>query len=246
MTFSGWRLRIYDVLPSTSDLCRALADAGEEEGLAVLARRQSAGRGSRGRGWVSEPGQLALSVLLRPATPARLLGQWSLLAGVALAEALAPLLPDPACLMLKWPNDVLVSGRKLAGILIDADPAGGWLVVGLGANLTHAPVLAERETAAIGPTSPPPEQVAAEVLDRLAHWYGVVEAEGFAGVRAAFLARAPRQGSGMTLRLPHARLAGRFAGIDEQGGLLLEADGAVRSFAVGEVLLGDAPHLAEG
>jgi BirA family transcriptional regulator, biotin operon repressor / biotin---[acetyl-CoA-carboxylase] ligase len=125
-----WRLRVHEVLPSTSDLCRSLAADGEPAGLAVLARRQTRGRGSRGRDWESPPGNLFLSVLLRPAGRARDAAQWSLLAGVALGEAFAAYLPDASMLRLKWPNDVLVGGKKIAGILVDssADAAGmvGW------------------------------------------------------------------------------------------------------------------------
>ena len=92
----GWRLQTHEVLASTSDFCRERAAAGEPEGFAALARRQTQGRGSRGREWESPVGNLFLSVLLRPAERARDAGQWSLLAGVALAEALAAHLPATA------------------------------------------------------------------------------------------------------------------------------------------------------
>ena len=117
---SDWRLRRYASLPSTSDLCVRLAREGEPEGVAVLAERQTAGRGSRGRTWESPPGSLCLSVLLRPRRdPASASGQWALLAALALHDALAPHAP-PGALSLKWPNDVLVAGRKAGGILLDA------------------------------------------------------------------------------------------------------------------------------
>jgi BirA family biotin operon repressor/biotin-[acetyl-CoA-carboxylase] ligase len=139
----GWRLRIHEALPSTSDLLLQLAAAGESEGLAVMARRQSAGRGRDGRVWESPAGNLYISVLLRPGGPAREAPQWALLAAVALAEALSGFVPDPSALRLKWPNDLLLGGAKCAGVLAEASatPEGRteWLVLGMGANLVVAP-----------------------------------------------------------------------------------------------------------
>jgi BirA family biotin operon repressor/biotin-[acetyl-CoA-carboxylase] ligase len=238
----GWRLAVYDSLPSTSDLCRARALEGEAEGLAVLARCQTQGRGSRGRTWQSPPGNLYLSLLLRPDAPAREAGQWSLLAGVALADALAPLLPEPAALTLKWPNDVLLRGHKLAGILIDsAADTAGWLeflVVGIGVNLTVAPELPDRPTARLADVAAPPapEELARCLLDHFGRWLDRRAAEGFAAVRAAWLARGPTEGAAITLRLGEATLRGTFSGLDSDGSLLLAAEGRVRAFSVGEVL----------
>ncbi len=181
-----WRLQVHEAIGSTSDHCAALAAAGEPAGLAVLALRQTSGRGSRGRGWQSPIGNLSLSVLLRPSGTLGDAGSWPLLVGIAVAEAARPLLPDPAALSLKWPNDVLLRGRKLAGILIDTalDQAGGlrWLIIGIGANLAVAPEVPGRVTACLpdeGVAPPPPEAFARDVLDRLAHWHSVLLRRGF-------------------------------------------------------------------
>jgi BirA family transcriptional regulator, biotin operon repressor / biotin---[acetyl-CoA-carboxylase] ligase len=238
-----WRLKIYEALPSTSDFCRNLAGLGEPDGLAVMARRQTAGRGSRGRGWRSLPGNLALSALLRPRESAREAAQWSLLAGVALAEALAPFLPTGPVPVLKWPNDVLLGGGKLAGILIDAETdAHGrleWVVVGIGVNLLHAPEVEGRAVAAVAEhaAAPAPEDVAQSVLTRLAHWRRVREADGFAPIRAAFLAHAQAPGTPITLRLGDTVREGAFAGLDEDGSLLVRSGGQMEAFAAGEILL---------
>jgi BirA family biotin operon repressor/biotin-[acetyl-CoA-carboxylase] ligase len=239
----AWRLDIHETLPSTSDRCRARAAEGEPEGLAVLARRQTQGRGSRGRDWQSPAGNLSLSVLLRPRERARDAAQWSLLAGVALAEALADHLPDPAAPRLKWPNDVLLGGRKLAGILVDssadADGMVEWLVIGLGVNLAVAPDVPGRAVACLADVAAPPspERFAEALLARLDHWRHVRVTAGFAPIRAAWLARAPALGSGVTLRRGEELLGGNFAGLGEDGSLLLARDGSVRAFAAGEVLL---------
>jgi BirA family transcriptional regulator, biotin operon repressor / biotin---[acetyl-CoA-carboxylase] ligase len=239
----AWRLKIHEVLPSTSDLCRTLASAGEPEGLAVLARRQTLGRGSRGRGWDSAAGNLFLSMLLRPRERARDAGQWSLLAGVALAEALTPLLPHPARLRLKWPNDLLLGDGKLAGILVDSSAdAGGmldWLVIGVGVNVAVAPEVPGRAVAALADVmvSPAPELVADLFLAALDRWRRVRLFDGFAPVRAAWLARAPDLGDRISLKVGEQRLGGGFAGLGEDGSLLLHTGGKVNAFSTGEVLL---------
>jgi BirA family biotin operon repressor/biotin-[acetyl-CoA-carboxylase] ligase len=239
----AWRLAVHETLPSTSDLCRTLALAGEPEGFAVLARRQTAGRGSRGRQWESPAGNLHLSVLLRPREPARNAAQWALLAAVALGDALAPLLPEEQALALKWPNDVLLRGRKLAGVLAEsaATPEGGleWLVIGIGVNLAVAPEVPGRAAACLAELAAPPapEALARDLLARLAGWHRRRVLESFAPVRAAWLQRGPVPGAGVTLRLGAATLSGGFAGLGEDGSLLMQTGGRVRAFTAGEVLV---------
>lgn len=238
----AWRLRTYEALPSTSDLCASLAAAGEPDGLAVLAMRQTASRASRGREWTSPAGNLALSVLLRPVGPAVEAGQWALLAAVALIEALAHHQPA-ARLSLKWPNDVLRDGNKLSGILVDSaasqDAQGrgrlDWLVIGFGANLGPAPDLPDRRAAGLDAAATPAE-VTATLLDRLTHWRRIRTLEGFAPVRHAWLARAHPPGTHLRVRAGAAEIAGQFAGLDDDGALLLQSGGRVRAFSTGEIL----------
>lgn len=239
---AAWRLRRYEVLASTSDLCVSLAEAREPEGLAVLALRQTGARGTRGRGWVSPPGALALSVLLRPRGRTADAGQWALLAAVAFAEALARHAPSPetgGAIRLKWPNDLLLDGRKLGGILIEAASGEGgelaWLVIGFGANLGGAPELEEREAAGLG-SAAGPDEAAASLLERLEHWRRVRLLEGFAPVRRAWLDRAHPPGTHLRLRVGGQELGGAFAGLSDDGALLLQANGRVHAFHTGEVL----------
>ncbi len=237
-----WRLQNFDSIASTSDLCRSLAAAGEPEGLAVLARRQEKGRGSRGRGWVSVPGNLFLSVLLRPGGAVRDSGMWSLLAGVALAEAAANWVPADR-LTLKWPNDLLLDDAKMAGILIDSsgDAERGLtsLVIGFGVNLAGAPEVAGRRTVAVAAVAaaPSPEDFAAVLLERVGHWYGICRSDGFASVRAAWLERAQPLGAAMTLALPDRAVSGEFAGVGPDGSLRLRVCGETLGFSVGELQL---------
>jgi BirA family biotin operon repressor/biotin-[acetyl-CoA-carboxylase] ligase len=233
-----WRLEIYGELPSTSDLCIARADAGEAEGLAVLARRQTSGRGRSGRVWQAPDGNLNLSVLLRPTERDARPGPWSLIAALALHDALRPH-AGGALLTLKWPNDVLLAGGKLAGILIDsalgADGRLAWLVLGMGANLAAAPDLADRPTACLPAPAPTPETVAAAVLDGLTRWRSLHLARGFAAVREAWLARAHPVGTPLSVRAGASLLAGHFAGLAEDGSILLRIGETIRTIPAGEV-----------
>jgi len=229
----AWRLRHHVSLPSTSDLCIGLANQGEPEGLAILADRQTQGRGSRGRLWTSPPGALCLSLLVRPRDPARDAGHWALLAALALYDALVPL--APAELSLKWPNDLLRNGQKLGGILLDAATnAHGldWLVIGIGANLGTAP-----PGAAALPANP--ATTAPAILAGITAWYRRRLLEGWSAIRTAWLARAHPVGTPVRVRAGGTDVAGAFDGLAEDGGLLLRAAGRVRSFPTGEILLAE-------
>lgn len=242
MSRAGWRLSVFPSLPSTSDHLRGLAEAGEAEGAAILAFQQTAGRGSRGRSWVAPAGNLNLSVLLRPDWPAGMNGVWALIAGLALQNALADYVPAPHGLHLKWPNDVLLDGRKCAGILIDADvSAGGRLrsmIIGFGANLVAAPAMPNRETACLAEAGrqPSPEQVAKQVLAGLDHWRSVAEHQGSPTIIESWMAQAQPIGTALTVTTGGVSAQGRFAGLDEHGILLLNTDAGRRTFSTGDVL----------
>jgi BirA family biotin operon repressor/biotin-[acetyl-CoA-carboxylase] ligase len=237
-------------LPSTSDHVRALARNGEPDHLAVMARRQTAGRGSRGRSWQSPDGNLSLSLLLRPAEAPRDVGQWALLAGLALAEALGAAADDR--IRLKWPNDVLLEGHKLAGVLVDAesDVAGGvaWIVIGLGVNLAQAPALADRTAAALG-CDLAPETLARRVMQCVSARYRQRVLGGFAPIRAAWSHLAQPLGTAMTVKLPRGAVMGRFAGLNEDGNLLLQTpDDGIETIVAGEIWTSapaNAPHVKE-
>jgi BirA family biotin operon repressor/biotin-[acetyl-CoA-carboxylase] ligase len=230
----GWRLRIEESLPSTQDVVVRQAVAGEPEGLALLARRQTGGRARDARVWDSPPGNLYISVLLRPGGPAREAPRYALLAAVALAEALARFLPDPGLIRLKWPNDLLIGDAKLAGILTEsaADAAGriDWVVFGLGANLAEAPEVPGRRTACLAPHAPPPEAATAALLRQIDLWRG----RGFAAVRQAWMARGPAMGERLLLRAGTRRVEGIYAGLAEDGSLLIDTGAGPRPFTSGE------------
>ena len=215
-------LEIAEALPSTSETLKARAQAGAAE-QALFARRQTAGRGRMGRSWVSPEGNLHLSILLHPRAPFTP-GHWALLAAVALLETTAAHLPDPARLTLKWPNDLLLDGAKLAGILLDAGHAGPvpWLVIGIGMNLVAAPTDLGRPTAALAQHTSPPDPVAFAhaLLQTMQTWRARYDAEGFPPIRSAWLRHGPRPGASLQ---PGAS----FHGLAEDGALLADTPAGV-------------------
>lgn len=238
---AAWRLQVFDSLDSTNEEVRRQAETGAAEGLAVLARQQTAGRGRRGRTWESPPGNLFLSLLLRPkASPAQA-ATLSFLTAVALLEAL-DLAAPPATLTCKWPNDVLVNGAKIAGILLESrtTPDGmlGWVTVGIGVNLAWHPTEAPYPVTSLAAhgVSVTPEDFAKWLLARYGYWYGRWQAEGFAPVRTAWLSRAQGLGQPVIVRLPDSELRGRFVALDDSGALLLELpDGRRQTVTAGDV-----------
>jgi BirA family biotin operon repressor/biotin-[acetyl-CoA-carboxylase] ligase len=225
---------------STSDRLKTLARAGASEWTAVLADSQSGGRGREGRSWASPPGGLYLSILLRPRfAHASVL---PLAAGVAVAEAVGE---HGAQVALKWPNDVLLGGRKLAGILAEsASGAGGldWVALGIGVNaavdVAGLPEGLRESAASLASAGGAPDvaALAASVLCRLRVWYDALAASP-AAIVAAWRRRAvPWWGEDVELRTGAESLRGRLLDVDEDGALRLQlADGSARRVVSGEV-----------
>ncbi len=232
-------------IDSTSDELKRRADLGSPE-QALRADHQSGGRGRLGRAWHSPPGNLHMSVLLRPGPIARP-GHWALLAAVAVAETLDAFLPDDARrrIRLKWPNDVMLDGAKLAGVLLET--GGGdspWLVIGIGANLVHAPD-AGRPTACLADHVPAPLPAplpalepaiaATRLLARLDVWRARYDLDGFPPIHAAWLARGPAPGSPVAAGAGPCRVQGSFHGIRDDGALLLDHEGRTIAIVTGDV-----------
>lgn len=214
---------------STNDDAKRLAAEGAAEGTLVWADAQTAGRGRRGRRWQSPAGNLYGSLILRPPVPIAMAGQIGFAAALAITDALIELLPLGAAVSCKWPNDVLIGGRKAAGLLLETaarpDGATAWLVVGLGINVASHPAAVEfpaTSLAAAGGTASVVHVLAAfcrHFLDRYVAWRD----RGFAALRADWLARAAGLGQPIRVRLDDRTLEGTFAGLDEEGALLLHS-----------------------
>ncbi len=237
---SGYHLVRFDTLESTNDEAKRLARSGAADGTVVWARTQTAGRGRRERIWNSEPGNLFCSVLVDPGCPPAQAMQLSFVAAVALADIVEARVPRGTPVECKWPNDVLINGRKAAGILLElvAGHHGGRLVVGIGVNAAHAPDIAgvaATSLAAEGCSETDPGRLLEGLCRRFAHWRGRWSGSGFAPVRAAWLTRAKGIGAPLTVRLARESFHGTFAGLDEDGALLVAAASGVRRVASGEV-----------
>ena len=222
-------------IDSTNEEARRRAEAGEPGPLWITAARQTAGRGRRGRTWQMAEGNLAATLLLRCGGDA---AQLSFVAALAVADLAAHFAPA-ANIAVKWPNDVLADGRKLAGILLEAGqhPAP-WIAIGMGVNLTAFPPGTEfpaTAIAALGVVPPSPDAALAVLMDRFAHWHHRWREEGFAPLRAAWLARAQGLGNPIRARLPHEERRGLFEGIDASGALLLREGAGVTAIQAGEV-----------
>ncbi len=235
----------HDTLSSTNDEACRLADEGAAAGTVVWAHRQQAGRGRRGRRWQSPEGNLFFSVILRPAAPPALAAQLSLVTAVAMAETLSGLLPDDARVEQKWPNDVLIDGKKIAGILLESSGAAAdrvdWVVLGCGVNIAVAPgdtTLPATSLAEAGAGLLDRKAVLMALLDSLRRWCAEWETAGIAPVRTAWLARARGLGEEITVRLPHHEFKGQFLDMDDSGALILRlADGSEKAVTAGDVFL---------
>ncbi len=231
----GWTLVALDSVGSTNDEAARLADAGAPEGTVVWSRQQTGGRGRRGRQWASPPGNLYSSTILRPDCAAPRAAELGFVAALAVADIVPPGRP----LRVKWPNDVLVDGGKVAGILLESAIGQTGqvqhVVAGIGVNVGFAPQLPEmryRGAALGGSVEAALEKLTAALAARLAEW----RRDGFATVRAAWLAKAGPLGAEVDVKLGEQLVHGRFAGLDREGALLLETAAGPRKIVSGELL----------
>jgi len=235
---AGYDGLILEEVDSTNEEARRRI--GAPRPLWIAARRQTAARGRQGRGWESPAGNLAATLLLpSDAAPAEL-AKLSFPAALAVADLFEHFAPE-AAIATKWPNDVLLNGKKAAGILLENfGPGAGRranLAIGIGINLAHHPDPAE--------TRWPPSSLAAEtgrtpgfdealevLAARLAHWLG---AGDFAAIRAAWLARAARLGEAIEARLPDRTLTGIFEDVDMDGTLVLRTPRGTERIAAADI-----------
>jgi BirA family biotin operon repressor/biotin-[acetyl-CoA-carboxylase] ligase len=237
---AGVRHKPYDTLGSTNAEALALARAGERGPLWITAKTQTAGRGRRGNAWVSAPGNLFATLLLAEPSPQAQAPQLSFVAALSLHDAVGTCAPQLAPqLNVKWPNDLLLGGKKCAGILIEGDTGQNFAVaIGLGVNCaSHPPQTAHPATdlAEAGAELMPNhllDALAAAMARRLAQWR---RGEGFAAIRSDWLKRAAGLGHDIRVRLPEREMAGRFEGLDDAGCLLLKTAAGVITVAAGEV-----------
>jgi BirA family transcriptional regulator, biotin operon repressor / biotin---[acetyl-CoA-carboxylase] ligase len=240
---AGIRLIVHDVIGSTNAEALLKARLGERGPLWITAAQQTAGRGRRGRPFVSERGNLYASLLLTDPSPADRAAELSFVVALAVRDAvcaLAPILVPRV--RFKWPNDMICDGAKFAGILVEGESAPGRplaAVVGIGVNCAQHPSGMEypaTDLAAAG-TAVAPEALfralSGSMLVRLAEWD---RGRGFGAIRAAWLARSVGLGEIIRVSLPGRVLQGRFEDLDDTGRLLLRReDGALEVITAGDI-----------
>ena len=239
---------LLDQIDSTNAEARRRAEAGEPGPLWIVARRQTAGRGRRGRAWESDTGNLFATLLTMTRKQPAEAAQVTFVAALAIADLLDRYAP-PSVVTIKWPNDVMLAGEKASGVLVEsgAHASGGlWLAVGLGVNLAHAPAGTERPATALahhlrGDISAPPtvEVAARELADSFTAWQDRWETLGFEPVLDAWRARTPGLNGPAVARLGHETIEGRAEGVEADGALRLRlADGSLRLVSAGDVFFG--------
>lgn len=227
---------------STQDIVRVAAAEGAAEGFVAVTDHQTDGRGRRGRTWDDEPGQsLMFSLLLRPTAPTHALAPLALVIGIGLCEAL------PVAARLRWPNDIVVGGAKVAGILAELEtPAGGdrYVIAGVGINANtprdRLPVTDRLPaTSLLVETGRPCDRLALlhDVTESITTAYRTWEESGFAALRERFAALDDLAGHDVALQLGGEAVTGRASGIDDAGRLIVVlTDGSERRLDAGEVV----------
>ena len=249
-----YNLIALDQIGSTNDEAKRLAAKGEDvcpDGTLVWAKSQTAARGRRGRTWESLDGNLFLSLVLRPDVPAMEATQLGYVAALAMYDTIGELCPAGYEAHCKWPNDVLLNGKKFCGILMEAsgNTKGmlDWLVLGLGVNVTQHPKDVDYPTTSFhgeGANHITREAVLVSFARNFLLWTRCWLDDGFATIRENWLWRAKGLDQEINVRLENETLSGIFTGVDETGALLLRqvenTGSTIRAITVGDVFFPDA------
>ena len=228
---------------STNDEARSRAENGASAGTIVWAKQQNSGRGRRGRAWISPSGNLYCSIVLRPQVSPAIAAQLSFVTALALGEGLQESLPTSVTLEYKWPNDVLIDGQKLAGILLESQIGEqsklDWLLIGTGVNVASSPVDTDRPSTCLRQIGMKLSvtDVLAAYIHALSTWLARWEKTGFESVREVWLKRAIGLGEAIEVRLPNETLTGTFEALDTSGSLVLTTPQGRQLISAGEVFV---------
>jgi BirA family transcriptional regulator, biotin operon repressor / biotin---[acetyl-CoA-carboxylase] ligase len=237
---SGVRCIRFNSIDSTNEEARRIAATGNRGPVWITAREQTNGRGRRGNRWISQSGNLFATLLLQ--VPHAQAAQLGFASSLAAADAVSQY-AGPHRVNLKWPNDVLLDGRKVAGILLETI-APDALAIGIGINLFHHPDHTETPAislhSATGATIDPDEALA-QLAARFAAWYAAWQSDGFAGLKPHWLKRAANHSAMIRARLADGEIKGVFEDLDDDGALLLrKADASLTRITAGEVFFAGA------
>ena len=234
----GCQLFAHKSIGSTSEEAKRLAEEGVAARAVVWAGEQTSGRGRHGRQWTSPPGNLYHSIIFRPDCPVAEASQLGFVVGVAMARAIRALSDIPV--VLKWPNDLLVEGKKVAGILLDSsdDGAGGveWVIAGIGVNIENHPEDLPDATNLRGyGASFSVEDLIEAFLPKLFDLLDEWQRDGFAPIRYQWNELTLEYGSLINVKLPDRAVSGSFEGIDASGNLIVRHEGRLIYVAAGDV-----------
>ena len=234
----GYRLIARDVVGSTNDEARNLVAAGIAQGTVIWAESQTAGRGRHGRDWVSPPGNLYCSIILHPKVEPSHLPGIAFVVALAVHDAVAPALPAEVPVQFKWPNDVLAAGRKVAGILVEAeklpDEPRTALVIGVGVNVASAPRETDYPATSISALTRAPRvsRLLTSLVAALDRRVDLWTRNGFAAVRKEWMDHAYGVGGQVTAS---GGISGTFTGVDENGAIVIATKDGERRLVSGSV-----------
>jgi len=240
-----YRLASFDTINSTNVEALTRVRVGERGPLWLATTQQTAGHGRRQRAWISPPGNLACSIIETVEADHAGAATLGFAAGLAVETALRRVSSEAASFRLKWPNDVLADDKKLAGILIEAEPVTGGLaaVVGMGVNVVAAPEgtpYPATSLKALG-IATDAETLFAALSDAWAEWFALWDhGRGFGAIREHWLARAAGLGAPVEVRNGENVIQGQFETIDEAGCLVVSHNGQSNKVAAGDVYFGAA------
>jgi BirA family biotin operon repressor/biotin-[acetyl-CoA-carboxylase] ligase len=242
----GTRLHYFDAIDSTNDYARTLAERGEPQGTVVIAEQQTGGRGRLGRPWVSPPYvNVYCSIILRPTLPPAHAPRITLTAAVALADAVEGF--GAAAPTIKWPNDILAGGKKLAGVLTEAVSHSQrieFVILGIGVNLNFPrelmpPEIRERATSlsVLAGRTISREAFLRRLIQDLDRCYGILEETGFASLAARWDERFGLRGRRVRVEMTDRAVVGHAVGLDADGALLVAiSDGGRERIVAGDVI----------
>ncbi len=240
---------VLDQTDSTNAEARRRAEAGEAGPLWIAARRQTAGRGRRGRAWEGDTGNLFATLLTTTRKPPAEAAQVTFIAALAIADLLDAYAP-PSLVTIKWPNDVMLAGQKASGVLVESgahDTGALWLAVGIGINLKDAPQGTERPATALAhhlsaqhAAAPSVDVAVRQLSEFFSVWMERWDSLGFQPILDAWQARTPGLDGPAVARLGHETIEGRAEGVAPDGALRLRlADGSLRLVSAGDVFFGE-------
>lgn len=228
-------------IDSTNKEAKRKIEAGAKSGLWISADEQTAGRGRGGREWISKPGNLYCSLIYNVGKDLKTAAQLSFVTSLAVRETVAGLLKG-ADVKCKWPNDVMVEGKKICGILLETHTGTGaqsnFIIIGIGINIEHHPDLTLYQASHINEQTDnnySPDAVFNRLIQSMARWLDTWQKEGFLTVRAEWLNHSIGLGETITVRMAAEELVGRFVDLDSGGALKLDINGEMKLIHSGDI-----------